>query len=570
MSVHTRFRAVGLATLAAVTALSVVSASTGDGLVAQTEAAYTDSEFAKAGVAAKWPLAYTRVVGGSAYSSTTINGQGDNDPYSKSFEYEQGLTGNTAIGQPGDPQWKSYWRGPMLLDDGASMNNYGPLDPDKALNNQQGNVANNRWQSPYPVNFVRPGGFRCQFINSSFADSATSLNQCETAANSYAAASLNTRAFGFGIRINIGSPQTINAVDIKTSARCSVSTQTNGKLAEAGTPSGRIDIGVESINIDDRLAYSQDFHTLWQGNPGPHSLSDFMRVQWGGTQPTYFRHMPVITLRESQDPPHAFSEVGLYIESWTARNLNWSQQDYLAAKMYFVLSRSECGVKRVTDNALPAKSAVFPLNGMPGGNSRTAYNGSSYTPDYWGGGFTVTSQPASRRALDADPEAPITTSLPEATTVTSPLEDPTASEITTSAPPDPSASNPAEPAGTSIVTSTKRESTTTTNDTTTAQTTTTSASPTTAMPTDPGTLSASADTTTVGTVEVDGDDLDVVVKGDKVPTGTRTALTALDTWINEGIRPSGDWRTLTSSDPDSDGWRWATVNQKTGTVVYIR
>ena len=116
-----------------------------------------------------------------------------------------------------------------------------------------------------------------------------------------------------------------------------------------------------------------------------------------------------------------------------------------------------------------------------------------------------------------------------------------------------------------------RSSTATPTSTTPAtKTTTTSASPTTVIPSDPGTLSASADTTTVGTVEVDGDELDVVVKGDTVPADARTALTALDTWINEGTRPGGDWRTFTSSDPDSDGWRWAAVNQVTGTIVYIR
>ncbi|MBB1033750.1 hypothetical protein G6031_05040 [Dietzia sp. CQ4] len=69
---------------------------------------------------------------------------------------------------------------------------------------------------------------------------------------------------------------------------------------------------------------------------------------------------------------------------------------------------------------------------------------------------------------------------------------------------------------------------------------------------------------------MDGDELDVVVKSDTVPADARTALAALETWINEGARPSGDWRTFTSSDPDSDGWRWAAVNQATGTIVYIR
>ncbi|MBB1029907.1 hypothetical protein G6027_03160, partial [Dietzia sp. SLG310A2-38A2] len=406
MSVHTRFRAVGLATLAAVTALSVVSASTGDGLVAQTEAAYTDSEFAKAGVAAQWPLAFTRLVGGSAYSSTTIAGYPDNNTYSKSFEYEQSLTGQTAIGSPGDPQWKSHWRGPVSLNDGATMNNYGPLDDDRALNNQRANVANNRWQWPHPVDLVRPGGFRCQFINSSFADTEPPPNQCGTTANTFAAASLDTRAYGFGVRINVGSPQMINSADIKTSARCSLTTQTNGKLAEAGTPTGRIDIGVESLSLTDRLAYSETFHTPWQGGPGPHSFSSFQRVQWLLNEPTFVRYLPIITMRESQDPPHAFSEVALYVESWTARLpfLGSYVPDTLAAKMYIVLSRSECGVKRISDTELPQKSSVFPLNGMPGTNARSAYTPgtTAYAPNYWDGGFTsnsVPSAPLGRQAL---------------------------------------------------------------------------------------------------------------------------------------------------------------------------
>lgn len=110
----------------------------------------------------------------------------------------------------------------------------------------------------------------------------------------------------------------------------------------------------------------------------------------------------------------------------------------------------------------------------------------------------------------------------------------------------------------------------TTTSPTARRATSTSTALTTVIPRDPGTLSATAQTQTVGTVQVDGDALDVVVKGDTVPTGTRTALTALDTWINESIRPSGDWRTFTSSEPDSDGWRWAAINRETGTVVYIR
>ncbi|WP_141244204.1 hypothetical protein [Dietzia natronolimnaea] len=136
-----------------------------------------------------------------------------------------------------------------------------------------------------------------------------------------------------------------------------------------------------------------------------------------------------------------------------------------------------------------------------------------------------------------------------------------------------SSSTPATPARrttTATMTPTSAPSTST-KQTTIAQTTTAQQeSQTIVIPSAPGTLSASAQTTTVGTVEVDGEDLDVVVKGGAVPPDAPTALPALGTWINEGTRPSGDWRTFTSSDPDSDGWRRAAINRETGTVVYVR
>lgn len=168
---------------------------------------------------------------------------------------------------------------------------------------------------------------------------------------------------------------------------------------------------------------------------------------------------------------------------------------------------------------------------------------------------------------DSNADDVVSADIPATITVTSPLENATGTDTTTSAPPDPS--------GADATTASGKTPTATTNDTTTTlatktATTTTSASPATAIPTDPGTLSTTALTETVGTVEVDGDELGVVVKGDTVPVDARTALAALDTWINEGTRPGGDWRTFTSSDPDSDGWRWAAVNQATGTIVYIR
>lgn len=69
---------------------------------------------------------------------------------------------------------------------------------------------------------------------------------------------------------------------------------------------------------------------------------------------------------------------------------------------------------------------------------------------------------------------------------------------------------------------------------------------------------------------MDGTENDVVVAGDTVPTDAPTAADALDTWINDGADPGGDWEMFTATDPEAVGWRWAAINQKTGTVVYVR
>lgn len=99
---------------------------------------------------------------------------------------------------------------------------------------------------------------------------------------------------------------------------------------------------------------------------------------------------------------------------------------------------------------------------------------------------------------------------------------------------------------------------------------TTTAPPEITIPSEPNELSSTARTATAGTVDIDGEDHDVVVKGTRTPTDARTASAALDTWINDGTQPTGNWKPFTSTEPGEDGWRWAAINQVTGTIVYIR
>lgn len=186
-----------------------------------------------------------------------------------------------------------------------------------------------------------------------------------------------------------------------------------------------------------------------------------------------------------------------------------------------------------------------------------------------------------------------TNELPPTTTVTSPTEHTTASETTTSAPPNPDEANELtsntrttrtsttmSATGTTTSSRTTTEvpvSTTTTSPATaptsistpsTGPTTTSTAAPEIVIPDEPGTLAAAAQVAEVDTITAGESDL-VVVDSDTVPTDARAGARALETWLDGGTLGT-TWETFTSDDPDRDGWRWAAISQKTGTVVYIR
>lgn len=54
-----------------------------------------------------------------------------------------------------------------------------------------------------------------------------------------------------------------------------------------------------------------------------------------------------------------------------------------------------------------------------------------------------------------------------------------------------------------------------------------------------------------------------------IPADARGGAAALEIWLGGGI-PSSTWETFVSTGPEGDGWRWAAIDQDTGTVVYIR
>ena len=155
-------------------------------------------------------------------------------------------------------------------------------------------------------------------------------------------------------------------------------------------------------------------------------------------------------------------------------------------------------------------------------------------------------------------------SPPSATT--SPSERTAASESTASAPPT------LDELGKSITTNTTSTSaaalTSVPASPTTHSTILTPAAPAIARPKGPAILSETARLEVVDTITVGEEDL-VVVEGDTVPADARQGAVALEIWLSGGD-PGTTWATFASDDPDEDGWRWAAINQKTGTVVYIR
>ena len=255
----------------------------------------------------------------------------------------------------------------------------------------------------------------------------------------------------------------------------------------------------------------------------------------------------------------------------------------------YVISRSECGTG-TAGQAPPPQAATF-----YGGTNQPSWTPPLFSEplsDADAGTFLPADPVAVPARLATAPDLTDQTNaveglltIPPTTTVTSPLENSTASETTTSAPPNPSEEDEAPTAGTTTAatTSTPRRTTTVTsavptvsaaptNTTTppaTKTVTTTSAAPAVVIPDDPGTLSPTARLEDVGTVTVGGEDFVVVVEGTTVPTDAPQGVAALEIWLGGGD-PGDTWATFTSTDPAADGWRWAAINQETGTVVYVR
>ncbi len=304
-----------------------------------------------------------------------------------------------------------------------------------------------------------------------------------------------------------------------------------------------------------------------------------------------------LTSRAYMTAGYALSDLYVTIDQFRDN----SEKTYLGS-FSVIFGRAECAVTTPTrirvplspefeplplpPPAYPANPGLIPVSAVPAPLPRPdgtlAYPGDLDYPTTTTSNQFFTEQASARGTQERI--AP-TSELSPTTTLTSPLENSTASETTTSAPPNSSGEDESTTAGTSTAatTSTTRSTTTVisavptvsaapTNTTTppaTKTATTPSAAPAVVIPDDPGTLSPTARLEDVGTVTVGGEDFVVVTPGDTVPTDAPQGVAALEIWLGGGD-PGDTWATFTSTDPAADGWRWAAINQETGTVVYVR
>ena len=553
------------------------------GSIEETLAQQSDDEYSTASVAAEWPEAFVSVVAGSARSATSMINASFDMTYQSQFRWTSQLSQPAVTPGAEDTSgwatrnriWDERYQGAgVAVDDWAigTANNLGDLDTSTwALHD--GKAVR---EFTNPGDRVLPSNFRCLVIDESFGN-ASNRADCGMGSN-FAAAQNTTDAIGFSIGTGLTQFTYLNAAQLSTAVRCGLDSAT------ADRPSGRIDFGQEASlggQGNQNLLYNSNARTVWTngfgqldngGNfpPAENTLSDMWTVQNILGVSTHAKVMPVITQHASTNgsQPYALSEVGAYIEVY--RRAAALSPIVLHAKMYFVLSRSECGVKRVSDTALPTQRAVFPST-LPGGDGLTPYSGIGFQP------AVKQAQSVAARGLHLTDAT--TRDLPPATTTPTVTEDAIASETTAFGPPslddaDESASNTRASQGrskTSTSPTSVSETTPVTSNPSATPTTTTPAStiPATAIPRAPGTLSPTARLEDVETITVGEEDLVVVIEGDTVPTDARRGATALEIWLSGGD-PGTTWATFASDAPDEDGWRWAAINQKTGTVVHIR
>ena len=592
-----------------------VSGALGSG-VAMTEAAWTVDANVKAEIDARWMEGFTRVTDPGWRMS---NNRSSALPSSVGLRGPSETKRNFTLQYPHAPAPQS---GEALADG----------NDDSRSNPSQTEIVPRRPSTLAELNLHTPETdlWMGRYSDVIFDESAAEASHCMsypsptdfTATTSTCGATTNTRlvaqqqttGFTFQIRASdIGSKATrINVSGFSSKAACKVDGNSNASISD-GTV---LEVARDSGNYNRNFENNRDIKTYIPAaaNDNPDIANDGTTNQWvrynaEGTDPNpNASNVLLINIRKNTytKPFYALAEMDMVIQVYSAGDAS-SKNGTFIDQINLPITRSECGFNtgstegaqletmrgtfRGDPNQLGWSAPVWPTGTIT--NATTRIETVTYPP--------TESAPAGRMMLrDSSPEAADSTSAtsaPPTTTSTSPLENAAGDITTTSAPPTPGAStttsarpNPSgedesPSAGTSIAatTSTTRRTTTvaspgpTVTATPTSSTsppatqvpTSTSAAPGVVIPDEPGPLSPSARLEDVGTVTESGEDFVVVTPGTTVPTDAQQGVATLEVWLSGGD-PGDTWATFTSDDPAADGWRWAAINQETGTVVYIR
>ncbi|MBB1025588.1 MULTISPECIES: hypothetical protein [unclassified Dietzia] len=537
-----------------------------------TEASWTDREIGQASAQARWMEGFTRV------TDPGWKMRGDRDA---------GLPNSIGMSSPQQPVTRnftlSYPTGSPLAT-GADDNRSSFGSPTSSEIVPSRNTGDDLWMGRFPSGpfqgETQPAhASHCMSFPTPASMTATTTT-CSAGSNPAPrlVAHQNTVGYTYSIVASGAGTKTarVNVSGFGSIAQCfpdgtsSATITENNSVLELANHTGSLNYSYNrEQSIKSFIPNSDDSAVRYDGTTNQWARYNVNNNFWGTAPDASFVLLANIRKNTFLTDYYALAEMDMVIQVYSAGGGSSDNATFID-QINLPITRSECGFSNGT-SPMPMRAGTWRGDPhqlgwpekwqtvVPNANGRlqTVTHDSTGTSP-----ADATVGVSSRMALQAESE---TTTLPTGTTVTSPIDRATGTDTSTAAPPDPSGENTNTTAGTTSATPTA-----TATPPATTSNTTTSTSHATAIPTEPGTLSATAQTQTVGTVEADGTELDVVVKGATVPSDAPTALPALDTWINEGTRPSGVWRTLASSDPDSDGWRWAAVNRETGTVVYVR
>ena len=610
--VSTRFRHVAASTGAlAVAGVLALSGVVGGG-AEMTEAAWSDKEVAQASVRAEFPPPADSWV---RATSNAFSNYGNYTPTRTPSTYILPRTVDRPISSPASRQVIA-----TQGDDYSISNNFGirtlGTRPDTSL--QFCSQAN---KGPSPLLSATYSG--CSG-GSNFTDNySMARTQGFGTAGGFAHPE-NTRVFG-----GTDDILAVEAQNIRTMTECSPTGESRalapsataswgGNAAALGDPAepyGRgLGIGLLFANVLG-VGNPGNGHYSYLGVPPPNKrITRWMqplRIRSAGDYElglVFFR--ATITSRQYATLGYALSDIYVTIDQYTT-----DDHHPYTGSFTMILSRSECGLQgptythrklasvfeprwRSPATSVPAYAPATPVATVdaplprqdgtlshPGDSDYLAISAANYHAASGSNGLVEGGAGDGVLACGMRADEAAAADFPPTTTLTSPLENSTASETTTSAPPNPSEEDEAPTGGTTTAatTSTTRRTTTvtsqaptvtasptsTTTPPATKTLTSTSAAPAVSIPEEPGTFSPTARLEDVGTVTVGGEDFVVVVQGTTVPTDAQQGVVALEIWLNGGD-PGDTWATFTSTDPDADGWRWAAINQETGTVVYIR